>query len=176
MLEIILPIVVVAIVASIVVIFYLKRKQKQKDFNKQFNYTTVHGIRVKLSERLKDLSHNDIEYWTEDLVDFWFKTKGWDKDKIYKAISYITLFMYDQEYLERVGQKVNGVTWPSSSVIELATLHKAGLDQSIFTPYHKVKSLFRHEVSHIIVERAGGIICGNGEEHHRLFKEVKLGA
>jgi hypothetical protein len=141
MLEVIIPVVLVAVIVGLAVFFLVKLKQKKKNFNKQFSYTTKHGIRVKLSEMLKDLPQSDIEAWTEDVVEFWFQTKGWDRNQSYKAISFITLFLYDLEYLNRASGKSNGLTWPDSSMIELATLHKAFLDQSIYTPYSKVKSL-----------------------------------
>lgn len=169
--------VVVLGVAGLITFLLLKQKKKKEEYNEQFTYTTKHGLRVKLSEKTADIPITDFEDWTEDVVNFWFGAKGWDRNKSLAQIKKISIFMYDQEYLNRAGIKVNGITWPSKFEIELATLPKGWSDDptATYTPYMKVKSLFRHEVSHIIAGWVGGIVFDN-EIHHKLFADVKLGA
>lgn len=164
-------------VGGLVAFLVWKQKKKKDDYNKQFTYTTKHGLRVKLSEKTADIPASDFEEWTESVVDFWVEAKGWAKVKSLAQIKKISIFMYDQEYLNRAGIKVNGITWPSKFEIECATLPKGWVDGSdaSYTPYKKVKSLFRHEVSHVLAGYAGKIAFSN-EAHHALFAEVKLGA
>lgn len=155
----------------------LKQKKKKTDYNKQFNFTTSHGLRIKLSEKTADIPASDFEEWTEDVVNFWFEAKGWSKEKSMAQMKRISIFIHDQEYLNRAGIKVNGITFPSKWEIEMASLPKGWTDDSeaAYTPYKKVKSLFRHEVSHVLAGYVGKVQFDN-EVHHKLFAEVKLGA
>lgn len=152
-----------------------RRSRKKQEYDEQFAYTTKHGIRVKLSERMKDLPVEDVEEWTEDVVNFWFDAKGCSKEESYKYLARVTVFMYDQDDLICDGVRVEGLLWPSSFKIEMATLYGEHLDPEKYTPYKKVKSLFRHETSHVIAGYVGKVKMTN-EIHHALFAEVKLGA
>lgn len=161
---------------GLVAYIVLRQKKKKEDYNKQFNYTTKHGIRVKLSDETAHIPASDFEEWTEDVVNFWFEAKGYSKEKSMSYMKKISIFMHDKEHLNRAGMKVNGILWPSKFEIECATLPRNWVEgESSQTPYKRVKSLFRHEVSHVIAGYVGKVKMTN-EVHHALFAEVGLGA
>jgi len=175
-LEIILIIAGVLVVSGLIVFAIVWSIKKKKENEIQFDYVTKHGIKIKLSPLLQDLKAEDIESWTDDLVNFWHEVEGWDKESMYAEIKKTSIILYDELYLERGGIKVSGITWPYSYKIEIATLYKPELDQAVYTPFKKVKSLFRHEESHVIVGKMATDIPYDNEHHHALFAEMGLGA
>jgi len=156
-----------AIVGLIVFFIVLRRRKKV-----QFDFTTKDGIDIKLSPLLSGLAAETIEEWTESVVLFWEQAKGWDRKSSLRTLAKVSIFLYDELYLDRAGIKVNGITWPNKFEIEMATLPK---QKSLQTPFEKVKSLFRHEISHILAGYVGGFSFDN-DAHHVLFGEVGLGA
>lgn len=160
-------------IAGIAAFLILKNKKKKKEYNAQFDFTTKHGIRVRLSEQTKNITKETFEGWTKDVVEFWKEVKDWDTDKSYKVLSKTAIFMYDEPYLNRAGIKVNGITFPARYTIEIAALPKTNITEQ--TIFNRVSSLFRHETSHVITGFVGGIPFDN-EVHHKLFAEVRLGA
>lgn len=164
---IILGIVILAIFIGVI---FLITKNKKK-----FDYITKHGIKVKLSKQLENLKKEDVELWTDDVVNFWFDKKEWAKLKSYNVIKNISIYLYDEIFIVRGGQKVNAMSFPDIYRIDMATLYKEELNSKLYTPYKKVRSLFRHEVSHFIAGYVGGVEFDN-EIHHKLFQEVELGA
>ena len=159
------------VIVLIVGLIIWKTRKKKIDFD----YTTKHGIDVKLSQKTSFLKKELIEKWTESIIDFWTNAEGWDKKSILKALDNLEIFFFDKLYLERYGIKVNGinlihgVTSSGKYAIEIATIPKKGLIED------RVYSLFRHEVSHVVVGYAGGVPLDN-DIHHRLFAKDGLGA
>lgn len=137
-------------------------------FRKNYDLKTKKGVRVKLSSKSKKIPINDFENWTNFLISFW--SKKWEKNKIEKVISKVKVFIYDEKYIVYSDRKLNGAAYPEKYKIEITTLNK----DNIFD-YNRVKSLFYHEMSHVIVEKAGGFFAFE-KDHHKLFKEMKLGA
>jgi hypothetical protein len=160
-----------ALVGGAVTLIVLRLRAKRKE-KVQFDFSTKHGIDVKLSPMFDGVTAVPFEKWTEDLISFWNEKRGWDRNKMLSCVSKVGIFLYDELYLERSGVKVNGVTWPNRYEIEMATKPKEDSGQ---TPFEKVKSLFRHEMSHVLVGHVGEIPFDN-ETHHALFAQVGLGA
>lgn len=152
--------------------FLIRHLRSKRKKAAQFDFTTKHGIDVKLSPELSDLKPEAVEEWTESVVSFWEEKRGWSREKMLKNLAKVGIFLYDEPYLNRAGIKVNGITWPNKFEIEMATLPKEGSSQ---TAFGKVKSLFRHETSHVLAGYVGGVVFDNAI-HHALFAEVKLGA
>jgi hypothetical protein len=150
---------------------YLKKKKEEEE---KYDFTTKYGIRVMLSPQTKGITSEVFDMWSDSVVDFWHEKKGWSKEKCYKRLAKTEIEIYDVEYLERAGMKVNGIMWPSSFLIEMASFSKG----TTTAPIKRIASLFRHEVSHIIAGYVGNLEAGpnGGEYHHKLFAEVGLGA
>jgi hypothetical protein len=172
--EIIILITTLLAFAGVGIFLLIRYLKSRKEEEAKYDFTTKYGTKVMLSPELKMLTPEIIESWTDSVVSFWHGKRGWDKEKSYKMIGRAKVEMYDELYLERAGIKVNGILWPSSFLIEMATLPKG----TNSTPLKKVASLFRHETSHIVCEYVGGVKSGKnfGEIHHELFAEVGLGA
>lgn len=155
----------------------IKRKKRIEKHNQQFDFTTKSGLKIKLSEKTSGITQVEVEEWEDSVVDFWKEAKGWDAELSRKMLGKIEVFVLDETFLNRAGIKVNGITYPGSAkfTIEMASLYKEGLDPAVYTPYKKVKSLFRHEVSHVLASTVGRVPFNN-EVHHKLFADVGLGA
>ncbi len=159
---IIIGLVLTAVAVGVgILIWKIKKKDK-------FDYITKHGIKLNLSPQSYFLTKEVAEEWTESLIYFWNDKEGWDKKTIIKAVSDVKISLYDKLYLNRYGIKVNGVTFGND--IEIATMPKPGT----YKIYDKVKSLFRHEMSHVIVSYMG--IPIDQEIQHKLFDKDGLGA
>lgn len=152
-------------------VWHLRKKNKEKV---GFDYTTKYGIRVKLSQSVVDIKSETFDEWTESVVNFWENAKGWPKNKSLKVLSGVAIIIYDYVFLNRQGIKVVGITHPFSWQIEIAAIPKEGSPET-YKPFDKVKSLFRHETSHVLAARAGDIPFDN-EVHHKLFADMGLGA
>lgn len=169
-------IIVVAVLLGIVgagiffLVRYLKKKKEEED---KYDYTTKYGTRIMLSPQTKGIFIDNFNIWSDSVIDFWFEKKGWDREAGYEKLSQIEIEIYDAEYLERSGVKVNGVIWPNSLLMEISTFPKG----EVVASFSRVASLFRHETSHVIAEHVGNLDPGlGGEYHHKLFAEVGLGA
>jgi hypothetical protein len=150
---------------------YLRDKKREEE---KYDFTTKYGTRVMLSPQTQGITKEVFEMWSDSTIKFWCDLYGWSVEKCHKRLSQTEIEIYDKEYLERAGWKVNGIMWPSSFLIEMASLPKGSDTASV----KRIASLFRHEVSHIIAGYVGNIPAGpnGGEDHHKLFAEVKLGA
>lgn len=172
--EIIIIIAALLGIAGVGTYLLIRHFKKKKEKEEKYDFTTKYGIRVMLSPQTKGISVDVFDMWSDSVVDFWHEKKGWNKEKCYKRLAKTEIEIYDKEYLERAGWKVNGIMWPSSFLIEMASFPKGTEQASI----KRIASLFRHEVSHIIAGYVGNLEAGpnGGEYHHKLFAEVGLGA
>jgi hypothetical protein len=170
--EIIILVTILIGVIGVGIFFVIKHLKNKKEG--KYNFTTKYGTRVMLSPQTEGITKEVFEMWSDNVVNFWCNLYGWNVEKCYKRLSQTEVGIYDEKYLERMGYKVNGIMWPSSFFIEIASLPKCCNTASI----KKIASLFRHEVSHIICGYVGNLPAGpnGGEYHHKLFAEVKLGA
>ena len=165
-------IIIIAIVAIIlgVGIFFLVRYLTNKE---KYDLTTKYGTKILLSPQTKNIKVDVFNNWSDDVVDFWYKSKDWNKKECYEELSKMKVKIYDAEYLERSGYKVSGMMCPESSLIEISTFPKGTQVASL----ERIASLFRHETSHIIAQFVGNLDPGiGGEAHHKLFAEVSLKA
>lgn len=170
---IVITVVSLLAVAAGVTVLIIKSIRSKKRKEAEYSFTTKHNIDIKLSSEVSDITPAEIEEWTESVVDFWYDAKGWSKEESYKVLSKVDIFTYDELYLNRAGIKVNGITWPNTYTIEMATIPTNLSDT--YRHKDKVKSLFRHEVSHVIAGFVGNVAFDN-KTHHDLFAEVGLGA
>jgi len=168
-------IILVSVLASAIGagVFFLIRYLKKNE-EKIYDYATCYGTRIILSPQTKNVSVSVFEAWTESVVCFWAEKNGWDKEQCYQKLSQTEIEIFDAEYLERNGYKVSGLVWPSTFLIEVSTFPKGKSQASMV----RLASLFRHEVSHIIVGYVGNLEAGpnGGEFHHKLFADVGLEA
>lgn len=158
----------VSILIGLLVYFLIIRKKDKRTAS----FITKSGISFFNSPRSK-ITPGIIDEWTDDIANFWILQKKWDKGQIYKLFQDITVFLHDVEYLNVQGYKLNGAAWFYKNDIEISTFKKGTKDFDL----SRVKSLYRHELSHLICGHVGKVVSGDfGENHHKLFKEVGLGA
>jgi len=163
---------VVALVAGAGVFLLVRHLKRKKEEKEKYDLVTKHGIKVMRSPMMSGLASAEIEEWTEDAMSFWVEKKGWSREKMLKAIAKVRVEMFDEKYIEHDGIKYNGTFWPTSFLMEITTKPKF---EGKRTPIQRVWSLFRHELSHVIVGQVGGIKYDN-DTHHALFREMGLGA
>jgi hypothetical protein len=132
-------------------------------------FTTRHGIEVHPSLETDFLRARDVEEWTEDLIYFWRDVLEVHRQDIISNISNSKVYIIDLDYLEYRGKEYNAVTWDFRQyIIEIAALCDCDI-------YNRVKSLFIHEESHIVVKELMPHIPYTNEAHHQFFKDVGLG-
>ena len=159
--------VVSAVYIAIFVLVY-----KLPDYRQRLKgLTTAHGIILYLSPKMRLLPFGTVEEWTLSVLQHWKKCMNWDIAEMRKVLKGIKIHMYDKEYLEISDRKVKGAAQGKS--IWMATIPKKGSET---TPFKIVKSLFRHELSHILVYKFSPNRHMDEEAHHELFRETKLGA
>lgn len=147
------------------------------------DFQTIHGLfvrRGKINRPAKSL----VETWTDDLMRFWAQS---ELAKVYLmapndtglAIDGVWVTFSDLEKVEvtRPGG-LRGFVVGFSRGTEIFICHPkvgvadAGKIQKL--EEEAVRSLFKHELSHVIVEKQAHIT--GEEEHHRIFRDSKLGA
>ncbi len=178
-------IIIVALLILLVgglIAFFVVRNIKNKKIpthppldNINYSFITSHGIKVRSTAKLNDLNAGDIESWSEDLMMFWNQKLNCPIEDIKNCFAHTKIILYDEQYLERAGIKVNGITWAEDFVIEIATLLRPDQEINGYNSMQKVKALFRHECSHIILGYVGKVEFNN-ELHHKVFAEMGLGA
>jgi len=120
------------------------------------DYVSTHRLRVRQG-KLNRCERPVVEAWTEELIDLWAShCQG-----AAKAIRDKLLVCVDQEKLSAAGRWVRGYSVGYAAVV--------GWDGKL----EYTKSLFRHEMSHIIASEACGLPW-NEKVHHEKFKEVGL--
>ena len=126
------------------------------------------GVQVELTQTTQFLTQSLVDRWCGELVDEWAKHVA--RTSAESALPGWKVVMVDQEYLEHGSQKAHGFTFPDYGFSAIAT--KPSLFNSNPSAGAKrVESLFKHELSHVIVFRSGIGFVG---DHHELFKQIGL--
>lgn len=155
------------------VIWYLLRWSYIKH-----DFQTVHGLFVRLG-KVNRPTKDHMERWTDELVNFWPTTElakvyHFTGSDVAKAIDGVWVIFSDNDrfLVQRPGGVmgfVYGYARPNEIFIRNPpTVLGKPKDETA------TRLLFRHELSHVIVEKGTGI--ANETKHHRIFKDVKLGA
>lgn len=161
----------VVFAAGPVVWYWMRRDYIRHDFQ------TIHGLFVRCGKENRP-SKEHVEKWTDELLRFWPTT---ELAKVYplsgpdvaRAVDGVWAIFYDEEKLlvRRPGGAmgfVYGYARPTEIGIRRApTIAGRPIDEAA------TRALFRHELSHVVVEKQVRI---TGEaEHHKIFQDVKLG-
>lgn len=141
--------------------------------------STKHGMIVHLSPGMTGLPIAKVEEWTILCMQHWKKSMGWSLEEQAKAIRGVQFVTLDLPYMQAhdaSGEPKKFRGSQQGKLLRVVTIPKKDED---ITPLRLVKSLFRHELSHYIVEQFGGPEH-NGIDaeklQHDLFKKTKLGA
>lgn len=133
------------------------------------SFTTRHGIKYYNSPKCR--SHKSgVESWTEWLADFWLKHKQIPRDKTIRCLKNRIVRLVDKQEVLHLGTPSGGYTTATESVITT-------LDKNNKVSTGRVKYLFLHETSHVILARVGNMPIYTGadvENHHQEFIKYKL--
>lgn len=177
--QIIVPITILVVVGVPITILLIKMEKRRKDEYGDYTFKTKYGTRVWLTPTSKaaGLNKGSFEKWTESVSAFWEEKKGWSKDKSIKIIGELMVRLKDEYRFEtpHYKDKKAGLAHIGGYLIEESCVEE---DNSYSEK--RTASLFRHETSHFILYRVGGV--GNpmdgsmNNEHHQMFKDEGLGA
>lgn len=134
---------------------YLLRWQARKS-----DYTTQQGVRVRQGTKSQCLQPN-VTAHVQWVIDWWQKHCPPKKDDVVKALDDKLLVCADEEKLSAAGRFMRGYSWGSVAVVGYNG------DPSY------TESLIKHELSHMAAPACGYPL--DEEEHHELFKRLKLG-
>jgi hypothetical protein len=144
--------------------WYLVRSIKRR-FHLQ-----VAGMYIILG-KLNKPDERTIAAWVEALVEHW-KSATWrsagqprsmSEDQVKLALEGLSVFFVDKEKLSVLGRLVRGYSWRRDCVVGFR----------IGEPQY-TGSLFRHEVSHQVLDKAGE--PWDEKRHHAIFQITNLGA
>lgn len=124
--------------------------------SEEFDYVTAHGVSVILGAENAP-SIEAVETWTDETLAFWWDADSSMIDCSISAVDGTRAKFVDALYLVFDDMKAWGFAYPWYKYIEVAGLG---------TPY--VKSVYMHELSHIIVYDCKGL-DGN-DDSHAFFK------
>jgi hypothetical protein len=138
--------------------------------NPAFCIDTMGVIWGKINKPSKEM----VSAWLEELTTFWLQKSVRPlsdqtvrvtiiQPTIDRALSGLAVICHDTDHFSIFGRMVCGYSFGRDVAIGYKP---PGMDYTA--------SLFRHEVSHHILDAAG--VVGDEERHHRIFKEVGLGA
>jgi hypothetical protein len=153
-----------AVFLTAVPLWYFVRSIKRK-FHLQ-----IDGLYIVYGKMNRPAEHL-LEFWLEELVAHW-KLATWrssgalqsiSEDEICQALEGVTVFFIDQEAISVLGRLVRGYSWGRDCVVGFR------LGSPEYT-----RSLFRHEVSHQVLNKAGE--SWNEKKHHAIFQTTQLGA
>lgn len=147
--------------------FYLVRGRKRMPDFEVCGLGIVWGARNKPSKEL-------VALWVRDLTTFWLgksitlshaelSARTITQSIVDKALTGMTVICYDADHFSFWGRQVCGYTFGRDVAIGFK-----GEDMNY------TASLFRHEVSHQILDAAG--VLWDEARHHRIFQDVGLGA
>lgn len=138
------------------------------------DFVTAEGVAIVWGHQNKP-SKELVEMWIKGLKDFWtskvvqpvhepisaqLTVTPW---AIERALKDLTVICYDADHFSFWGRMVTGYAYGKDIGIGFK-----GVDMNY------TASLFRHEVSHHILDAVG--VIWDEERHHRVFKDVGLGA
>jgi hypothetical protein len=116
-----------------------------------------------------------VKSWVKDLVDFWKEHSPYTQEQILNALSDVEIVLKDQPafyvyHMENIDtiitKKCVGYAHPATKKVGITTL--SGNTPSLF----RIKSLMRHELSHIIIKSCNPQSDANMD--HQLFLDVGL--
>lgn len=149
----------------------LRKKKLENGFKMDYDIT------VYLSPQTLYLKPAETKRWTDDLVQHWHETMGWDLEAIRRSLAGLQVFMVDKESIKYEGdgnpettELAAGLDYLQEKRIYITTLRKGQTTVN----KHRVWALWRHEVSHLPVVFIGKL--WTNKESHALFAETKLGA
>jgi hypothetical protein len=148
----------------------------------RYDYQTVQGIFVRRG-KVNRPEKPAVEKWTDELVQFWSDS---EMSKVYKlnttaillAISNVWATFSDMDKVEVPRPSglrgfVVGYAREAEVLICLPMI-SGGSGNAHILEEEAIHSLFKHELSHIIIGKQTGIT--GEEEHHRIFRDNNLGA
>lgn len=123
---------------------------------------------------LERITPDATEAWTTSLIQFWTAVRPEMLiSRVVHAVEGITVVLIDHPYLELTnGSRVAGIAYPSSNLMAISTMSStvSGYDLT------RIELTYRHEMSHVILNKAAGIVDNSGGDiHHQIFSDVKLG-
>lgn len=147
--------------------YFVRGKMLKPDFS------TKHGLRIKLGKEVNRPTVEAIEKWTDDAVAFWANRvdrnnrglKQQSKEEIYNNINGVLVVFVDRAKLTKMQYVMAGYT---DGYSEIFIGYKS-------KPADRTEKLFRHELSHVILCKMGLGAWDGGDEHHIIFREEKLG-
>jgi len=150
---------------AMVPLWYFIRSKLRK-----YDYKTRHGLYVVLG-KTNTPDQSMVEMWTAEVIahwvgNTWTNSRGiqtlMSGAKVDSAVQGLTVFFRDEEKLSIWGRFVRGY----STDLDLTVGWNKNPDY--------VHGLFRHELSHPILNAAGE--PWNEDWHHQVFQQTKLGA
>jgi hypothetical protein len=133
-------------------------------------------ITIFLSPKTLKIGLEDfVKNWVKDLVDFWKEHSSYTQEQILNALSDVEIVLKDQPFfyvyhMEDMDtittKKCVGYAHPTNKKVGITTLSEN--IPSLF----RIKSLMRHELSHIIIQSCNP--QSNADTDHQLFLDVGL--
>lgn len=147
------------------------------------DFQTLHGLFIRCG-KINRPDKQLIEFWTEELMEFWSHS---ELAKVYmlapsdigRVIAGVWITFSDLEKVEvnrpgGIRGFVVGFARGTNIVICLPKVGPAEIGKIRKLEEEAIHALFKHELSHVIVEKQAQI--SGEEEHHRIFRDNKLGA
>ena len=146
----------------------------------KYDFQTVQGLLVRRG-KLNRPEKAVVEKWTDELVDFWGSS---ELSKVYpltprdikKTLDGVWVSFSDEAaFFVRRSEGTMGFVYGYARASEIGVCHPpmAASVNARETEEAAVRGLFRHELSHVIVEKQAKISVE--DEHHRIFRDAKLG-
>jgi len=138
---------------------------------------------VYTSRQTESLSPDTVKEWSKELIAWWASHYYATNETVAEVIQELAntlwgteIYLRDQEYLvlelrDRTTRLVNGYVYADIKRIFISTYPRGTAEADLV----RVKSLFFHEVSHII-RRWMEPLVANETSDHELFKRLGLGA
>lgn len=140
-----------AFLAGIIILIVWRHKSPKHDYKTKF------GLMVRLGKKNRP-SRTQVTAWMNELYAIWYPVYQSPLDLSDKFVVFV-----DKEKISAFGKFFRGFTWGNTAVV--------GMKKDESTDQYTY-SLFRHEVSHLILDVYGE--KWDEEHHHRLMKEAKV--
>ena len=159
-----------AATGSFLILTFFFRLREWKSMNAYIPLNLEMGYKAE-EHSSRVLTTKILNKWTDDLINFWAEEKKiYSSSQVKAALTNSKVYFKDVHLFEYDGQKVCGLAWTDIKTVSIAS---CGTD-NVTPDLARMYSLFRHEMSHIIVCYCGGV-CEQTASH-KLFVDVKLGA
>lgn len=150
-----------ACIGTIFLIRYIKNRRPPPSFSSQ-------GLDIYLSPSFSLLSPEEVNEWLISTIEFWVEKRSYMRELILNRLGGLKIVLVDADILISQQMAFNGLFFPDEYKVEIATYING------IPSLEKVKSLFRHEVSHAILFSMEGTV--DVYQHHQIFLELGLGA